>query len=92
MGILLSVASKNSPLCPGHLPEADAGMQDQGVNPMQEETVTFRLATNVRVRSAAEASGGIAAIHAGQRAVQARQLHAKSVGMIHMKPFLCGNK
>ena len=46
------------------------GLQDHGVNPIQEENVTFRIVTNVRARKTAEATGWVAAIHAGRRAVQ----------------------
>lgn len=44
-----------------------------GVSPLEDEKVTFRIASNVRVRRAAEAAGGLAAIHSGRRAVQVWQ-------------------
>lgn len=40
------------------------------MSPVEEEKVTFRIASNVRARRAAEAAGGLAAIHSGRRAVQ----------------------
>lgn len=40
------------------------------MSPLEDEKVTFRIASNVRVRRGAEAAGGLAAIHSGRRAVQ----------------------
>lgn len=42
------------------------------MNPLTEDQVTFRIATNIRGRRAGEAAGGLAAQHAGRRAVEAR--------------------
>ena len=42
------------------------------MNPLPEEQVTFRIATNVRGKRAGEAAGGVAAQHAGRRAVEVR--------------------
>ena len=40
------------------------------MNPLPEDQVTFRIATNVRGKRAGEAVGGVAAQHAGRRAVE----------------------
>ena len=49
-----------------------AARQDPHVNPLPEDQVTFRIATNVRGKRVGEAVGGVAAQHAGRRAVEAR--------------------
>ena len=40
------------------------------MSPLEDEKVTFRIASNARARRAAEAAGGLAATHSGRRAVQ----------------------
>ena len=52
---------------------SDGGaLQDPHVNPLPEDRVTFRIATDVRGKRAGAAVGTATAQHAGRRAVEAR--------------------
>ncbi len=57
------------------------------MSPLPEDQVTFRIATNVRGKRAGEAAGGLAAQHAGRRAVEAR-----SAALLFVAPRICQAK